>query len=284
MITVTGATGHLGRLVIQSLLEKIPAKEVTAAVRDPDKAKDLADLGVQVRLADYTRPATLKPAFTGTEKLLLISASDIGQRARQHQAVIEAALESGVDLMAYTSMLHADRSPLALSAEHKQTEAALRRSGLPSVILRNGWYTENYTAGIPAALEHGTLLGCAGEGRISSAARADYAAAAAKVLLSDGQDGLVYELAGDGSFTMNDLAAEISAQTGKDVVYKDMPEAQYREVLISAGLPEVLAKLLADSDRGASQGGLYDDSGQLSRLIGRPTTTLKESIAAFLVS
>ena len=282
MIIVTGATGQLGRLVIASLLEKMPASEIVAAVRNPENARDLAEKGVQVRTADYNRPATLKSAFEGAEKLLLISSSEVGRRADQHRVAIAAASEAGVGLLAYTSMLHADTSPLALSAEHKQTEAMLRRSDLPSVILRNGWYTENYTAGIPAALEHGTLLGCAGEGRISSAARADFAAAAAMVLLSEDQDGRVYELAGDEAYTMTDLAAEISRQAAREVVYKDMPESQYREVLVSVGLPVGLAKLLADSDRGASLGGLYDDSCQLSTLIGRPTTPLSDSIAQFL--
>ncbi len=282
MIIVTGATGQLGHLVIASLLEKMPASEIVAAVRNPENARDLAEKGVQIRTADYNRPTTLKSAFEGAEKLLLISSSEVGRRADQHRAAIAAASEAGVSLLAYTSMLHADTSPLALSAEHKQTEGMLRRSDLPYVILRNGWYTENYTAGIPAALEHGTLLGCAGDGRISSAARADFAAAAAAVLLSEDQDGRVYELAGDEAYTMTDLAAEISRQAGREVVYKDMPESQYREVLVSVGLPVGLAKLLADSDRGASLGGLYDDSRQLSALIGRPTTPLRDSVARFL--
>ena len=280
MITVTGATGMLGRLVIDALLQELPASEITAAVRNPDKAKDIAALGVQVRHADYNKSVTLKKAFIGTDKLLLISSSDIGQRARQHRAVIAAAYDADVGLLAYTSMLHADTSPLALSAEHAETEEALRKSGLPFVLLRHGWYTENYTAGIPAILEYGTLLGCAGEGRISSAARADYAAADAAVLLLDDQAGRVYELAGDDAYTMTELADEVTKQSGKKVVYNDMPEAEYRKVLIDSGLPQVLAVLLSNSDTGASKGGLFDDSGQLSKLTGRPTTTLKESVAA----
>ena len=280
MITVTGATGQLGRIVINNLLEKIPAIEIVAAVRNPDKAEDLAALGVQVRLADYDQPATLKEVFTGTDKLLLISSSEVGQRVRQHSAAIDAARYADVGLLAYTSGLHAETSPLALIAEHKATEAVLRQSGLSFVLLRNGWYTENYTASIPAALEHGTLLGCAGDGHISSAARADYAEAAAAVLLLDDQEGRVYELAGDSAYTMTELADEVTKQTGKKVIYKDVPETEYRSVLVSAGLPEGLAALLADSDTGASKNGLFDDSRQLSKLIGRPTTTLSESVAA----
>ena len=279
MITVTGATGMLGRLVIDALLQELPASEITAAVRNPDKAKDIAALGVQVRQADYNKPVTLKKAFNDTDKLLLISSSEVGQRARQHRAVIAAALDADVSLLAYTSMLHADTSPLALSVEHVETEAALLKSGLPFVLLRNGWYTENYTAGTTAVLEHGTLLGCAGDGRISSAERTDYAAAAVAVLLLDDQAGLIYELAGDDAYTMTELADEITKQSGKAVVYKNMPEAEYKAILTSSGLPEGLAALLADSDTGASKGGLFDDSGQLSKLIGRPTTPLKESVA-----
>jgi NAD(P)H dehydrogenase (quinone) len=279
MITVTGATGQLGRQVIAALLKELPPSEIVAAVRDTEKGKDLEDLGVQVRRADYDQPGSLKEAFKGTGKLLLVSSSEIGRRIRQHAAVIDAARSVNVELLAYTSGLHAETSPLVLFAEHRKTEAMLRQSGLSFVLLRNGWYTENHTAAIPAALEHGTLLGCAGAGRIASAARADYAAAAAKALLLEGQAGRVYELAGDSAYTMEDFAGEITKQTGKTVAYKDMPEEEYKAVLVSAGIPEGLAALLADSDTGASKGGLFDDSRQLSKLIGRPTTPLAESVA-----
>ena len=282
MITVTGATGMLGRLVIDALLKELPASEITAAVRNPERARDLEALGVQIRHADYNKTVTLKKAFEGTDKLLLISSSEVGQRAMQHRAVIAAARDADVGLVAYTSMLHADTSPLALAAEHVETEAALRDSGLPFVLLRHGWYTENHTANIRAVLEHGTLLGCAGNGRISAAARADFAAADAAVLLLEDQAGQVYELAGDEAYTMNQLAKEITKQSGQKVVYNDMSEAEYRKVLMEAGMPVVLAVLLSNSDTGASKGGLYDDSRQLSKLIGRPTTPLKESVAAAL--
>jgi len=284
MITVTGATGQFGRLVIAALVKALPPAEITAAVRRPENAKDLAGLGIQVREADYEKPDTLKEAFKGTDKLLLISSSEIGRRVRQHAAVLDAARSNSVNLIVYTSGLHADTSPLALFAEHRKTEAMIRQSGVPFVVLRNGWYTENLTATIPAALEHGTLLGCAGTGLISSAARADFADAAVKTLLLDDQAGHVYELAGDAAYTMEDFAAEIAQQAGKEVLYKDMPEADYRDVLVTAGLPDGLAALLADSDSGASKGALFDDSCDLSRLIGRPTTSMKESVADFLRS
>ena len=282
MIAITGATGQLGRLVIQNLLNTVPASQIVAAVRSPEKAADLAALGVQVRQADYAQPATLDAAFQGVDKLLLISSSEVGQRAPQHAAVIAAAQKAGVKLLAYTSLLRADSSPLGLAAEHKETEAMLRASGLPHVLLRNGWYTENYTGSVPAALQYGAVMGSAKDGRIASAARADYAAAAAAVLTKEGQAGQVYELAGDTAYTLAELAAEIASQSGKPVVYNDLPQAAYADALVQVGLPEGYAALLADSDVGASKGALFDDSHQLSRLIGRPTTPLAEVVKTAL--
>lgn len=282
MIVITGATGQLGRLVIQSLLAKLPATQIVAAVRNPARAVDLAAQGVQIRQADYTDPASLVTAFQGAEKVLLISSSEIGQRAAQHRNVIDAAKKAGVSLVAYTSILHADRSPLGLAAEHAATEAYLRESGMPNVLLRNGWYTENYLASVPPALQHGAFIGSAGEGRISSAARADYAEAAAVALTAPAQAGKVYELAGDDSYTLTEFAAELSRQSGKPVPYVNLPEADYKAALLGAGLPEPIANLLADSDVGASKGGLFDDQHQLSALIGRPTTSLAALMPAAL--
>lgn len=276
MIVITGASGQLGRLVIEALLKKVPAAEIVAAVRNPEKVADLATRGVQVRLADYDQPASLAAAFTGASKLLLISASEVGRRVPQHRAVIDAAKAAGVSLLAYTSILHADTSPLPLAAEHKETENLIRASGLPAVILRNGWYTENYVAAIPAALQYGVVLGSAGRGRIASAARADYADAAAAVLTQENQAGRIYELAGDESYTLGELADEITRKSGKAVAYQDLPESELKAALLGAGLPDFLATLLAESDVGASKGGLFDDSQQLSALIGRPTTLLPE--------
>lgn len=282
MIVVTGATGQLGRLVIQNLLGTVPAGKIVALARNPAKAADLAALGVQVRQADYTQPATLDAALAGAQKLLLISSSEVGQRVPQHRAVIDAAVRAGVALVAYTSLLHAGSSPLGLAVEHQETEAMLKASGLPVVLLRNGWYTENYAASVPAALAHGAVIGSAGEGRIASAARADYAAAAAAVLTKDGQAGRVYELAGDTAYTLAEFAAEIARQTGKPVVYKNLPEADYRAALLGFGLPQPLAAMLADSDTGASKGGLFDAGRQLNALIGRATTPPRDTLAAAL--
>ena len=278
MIAITGASGQLGRLVIDSLLTSVPASELVALVRNPASVSDLKDKGINVRQADYTQPDTLITALQGVDKLLLISSSEVGQRLVQHQNVIEAAKETGVSLLAYTSILHADTSPLGLADEHKATEAALADSGIPHVVLRNGWYSENYIASVPAALELGALYGCAGAGKISSASRADYASAAAAVLTQEDQAGNIYELAGDSAYTLAELAAEISVQTGKDIGYVDLPETDFADALLKAGLPAPLASLLANSDTGASQGGLYDDSQTLSKLIGRPTTTIAESV------
>lgn len=276
MIVVTGASGQLGRLVIEALLKKLPASEVVAAVRNPERVADLAARGVQVRQADYDQPASLAAAFKGADKLLLISASEVGRRVPQHRAVIDAAKAAGVGLLAYTSLLHADTSPLPLAAEHKETESLIRASGLPAVILRNGWYTENYTAGVPSALQYGIVLGSAKQGRIASAGRADYAEAAASVLTQENQAGRIYELAGDESYTLGELADEIARQSGKSVVYQYLPEGEFKAALLGAGLPNFLATLLAESDVGASKGGLFDDRRQLSALIGRPTTPLAE--------
>ncbi|TNV19633.1 SDR family oxidoreductase [Buttiauxella sp. B2] len=278
MIAITGASGQLGQLVIEDLLKTVAALQLVAIVRNPAKVSQLAERGVQVRAASYEDKAALVHALTGVEKLLLISSSEVGQRAIQHRNVIEAAKEAGVKLIAYTSLLHADTSPLGLAEEHVATENMLQQSGIPFVLLRNGWYTENYLASVPPALQHGAFIGSAGEGKIASATRADYAAAAAKVMTQDNQAGKVYELAGDNGWTLAELAAELTKQSGKTVVYQHLPEADFKAALLGAGLPEGLAALLANSDVGASKGGLFDDRRQLSELIGRPTTTLVDSL------
>ncbi|WP_405078636.1 SDR family oxidoreductase [Pectobacterium carotovorum] len=282
MIAITGASGQLGRLVIKQLLEKVPANDIVALVRDVNKVADLSAKGVQVKAADYNQPEALASALQGVDKVLLISSSEVGQRAVQHRNVIDAAVKAGVKLVAYTSLLHADKSPLALAAEHQQTEALLKASGLPHVLLRNGWYTENYAASIPAALEHGVFIGSAGEGKITSATREDFAAAAVAVLTQEGQAGKVYELAGDEPYTLAELAAEVSKQSGKNIGYQNLSEAEFAAALVSAGLPDVFAQIIADSDTGASKGGLFDDGKQLSRLIGRPTTPLSAVVKATL--
>ena len=282
-IAVTGASGHLGRLVVESLLERgVPAGRIVAAARRPEKASALAARGVEVRAADYARPETLDAALAGVGRLLLVSSNEVGQRFAQHRNVIEAAVRAGVELVAYTGILKAPTSGLILAGEHKATEEAIRDSGLPFVFLRNGWYTENYDASIRQAVEHGAILGSAGDGRVSAAARADYAAAAAAVLTEAGHENRAYELGGDEAFTLAELAAEVSRQSGREVVYRDLPPEAYAEALASFGVPADFARVLADSDLGISRGELHTDSGDLRRLAGRPTVTLAEAVAAAL--
>lgn len=275
-IGITGATGQLGRIVVEKLKQRIPGSAIVALVRNPEKAESL---GVALRIADYARPETLADALAGLDTLLLISSSEVGQRASQHANVIAAAKQAGVGRIVYTSLLHADTSPLSLADEHRETEAALKASGVPFTVLRNGWYSENYLDSLSVALQHGQFIGSAGEGRIASATRADFAEAAAVVLTTTGHINATYELAGDSAWTLADLAEEVSRQAGQKVTYADLPEAEYAAVLLQAGLPEGLAAAIASWDVCASKGALYSDDKTLSRLIGRPTTPLSAAVS-----
>ena len=280
-IAVTGATGHLGRLVVEALIARGTAPaEIVAVVRDTAKAAGLLAMGVQVREGDYDRPETLPAVLAGVDRLLLVSGNAVGRRVPQHTAVVQAAREAGVGFLAYTSILRADTSPIGLAPEHVATEEIIKNSGIPYALLRNGWYVENYAGALGAAVSQGALFGSAGNGRIAAAARADFAEAAA-VVLADGRPG-VYELAGDEPFTLAELAAEVARQSGSPVVYTDLPEQDYRAALAGAGVPQDFAALLADTDVKIRDGHLDDDSGTLSRLIGRPTTPLAETVAAAL--
>ncbi len=281
MIAITGATGQLGQHVIENLLKTTPASHLVAIVRNPKKAAPLSQRGIAVRQADYANEAALTTALQGVDKLLLISSSEVGQRTAQHRNVIQAAIAAKVKFIAYTSLLHADKSPLALADEHIETEKMLAESGIPHTLLRNGWYTENYLASVPAALKHGVFIGAAGEGKIASAMRADYAAAAARVIREEGHAGNVYELAGDNAWTLSQLADELTHQSEK-IVYQNLSEVDFAAALKGAGLPDGLADMLANSDAGAAKGGLFDDSHTLRKLIGRPTTALTESLRSVL--
>ncbi len=279
MIAVTGANGQLGRLIINNLLKKTIPEDVIALVRNPTDAAELKALGIAVREADYEKPDTLSVALKGVTKLLLISSNAVGSRLPQHQAVINAAKNARVNLFAYTSILKSDTNPMGLAEEHKATEAAIKAAELPAVILRNGWYTENYTMGIANALESGFVAGAAGQGKLHTASREDYAEAAAFVLTSEeDQTGNVYELAGDNGFTLAEFAAEISRHTGKDIAYEDLNTESYRSLLVKSGLPDGFAALLADSEEKARDGWLAEQSTTLSRLIGRSTTPLSDSV------
>jgi NAD(P)H dehydrogenase (quinone) len=280
---VTAATGQLGQHVVADLVRRVGPAAVVAVVRSLDKAAGLFPEGVEVRAGDYEKPDTLDTALAGADRLLLISSNAVGARVPQHANVIDAAKRAGVKRIAYTSLLHADRSTLGLADEHRETEALLRASGIPTTLLRNGWYTENYAASIPPALQHGGFLGAAGEGRISGAAREDYAEAAAAALIGDADgEHVVHELAGDHGFTLAEFAAELSRQAGREIPYVNLAQGEYRAALVQAGLPEPVADMIANSDAAAADGGLFDEGGTLSRLIGRPTTPFGETIAKSL--
>lgn len=284
MYAVTGATGHLGRLVISALLNRTPPEQIVALVRDPARAADLAALGVEVRRFDYDVPGELARSLARLDRLLLISSDDLVRRVGQHRAVIEAVRTAKVGFVAYTSVIHADVNPLAVAPSHSETEAMLRDGGVPHAILRNGWYTENYLIGADAAIAHGVLLGSTGEGRISGASRADYADAAAAVLAAGPDSAGTYELAGDSGFTLSDVATALTEASGVPVIYRNLPEAEYAKALAQAGMPDAVAAMLAGFSAGAANGILADDSHTLSRLIGRPTASLRDVVAGAIKS
>lgn len=282
-ILVTGTTGPFGRHAVEALLARGTAPgDVVATARRPEALDDLAARGVVTRRLDYDDPASIDAALEGVDRVLLVSGSEVGNRVAQHRNVIDAAVRAEIELIAYTSITRADATPLALAAEHRATEELLAASGVPHVLLRNSWYLENYTGQIPTILEHGALLGAAGDGRVSAATRADYATAAAVAVAEDGHAGKVYELGGDEAFTLDAYAAELAAQSGTPAVYRDLSVDEYAAVLEGVGLPAGYARALAESDDGLRQGALLVQTGDLSRLIGRPTTSMSEAIAAAL--
>jgi len=282
MIAVTGANGKLGQLVIRELLRVIPSYQIVAAVRSPEKAEDLRALGVQLREADYDRPETLEVAFRGVDKLLLISAVQPGERFRQHKAVIDMAKRSGVKLIAYTSMLRTDTSRMILANEHKATEEYLQNSGLEFVLLRNGWYLENHTETLSSAIEHGVIIGSAGQGRFASASRADLAAAASTVLTQPGHVNKIYELAGDHSYSMYEFAEEVSKQVGRSIAYNNLTPAEYEAQLLSFGVPKMIVDVIIDADVRSSTGELDSSSRDLSKLLGKNTMALSDVIKVAL--
>jgi NAD(P)H dehydrogenase (quinone) len=281
---ITGASGQLGRLVVEHVRRLNPDADITAMVRTPQAADELAPFRVTTRIADYTNPASLDAPLGGIDRLLLISSSVLGQRVAHHKNVIEAATRAGVSLIAYTSILRADTSELSLAAEHLATEKMLRESGLPFVILRNSWYLENDTAMLAPAVAHGAIIGSAGDGRLSSASRSNYAEAAALVLVHGAPAGTVYELAGDDAFTLTQLAAAVSRRTGKMVTYRNMSEADFRSALFGMGLPDAMATMLAETSAATAKGALEDHGHVLSRLIGHSTTSLADAVAAAVSS
>ena len=266
-IAITGATGQLGNLVIEQLLQLTAAQNIVALVRNIDKAEHFKAQGIELREFDYDHPETLVPALSGIDKLLLISANEIGRRTPQHQAVIDAAKVAGVPYLAYTSLLRADTSPLGLAQEHRETEKLIQDSGITYTFLRNNWYSENYLAGVAHTIEIGTLFGAAQDGRISSASRIDYAEAAAKVLTSTGHENKTYELGGSESFSLSDLATFIGQAVNKDIIYQNLSAEEYTQGLTQAGLPAGLVDVIVDADIQTIQGAMYSDSKDLEQLI-----------------
>ncbi|WP_164202727.1 SDR family oxidoreductase [[Micrococcus luteus] ATCC 49442] len=284
-IVITGATGQLGRHVVEALLQRnVPAAEIVAAGRSIGKLADFEARGVQVRTMDYTDAASVAQALDGASKVLLISGSEVGQRVDQHRTVIEAAKAAGVELIAYTSIANAENTGMKLAAEHQATEAILKDSGVPFAILRNGWYLENYTEQLQGTLAQGALAGSAGEGKVSAASRQDYAEAAAAVLLAENQAGKVYELGGDEAFTLTELAQEISTAANQDVAYQDLPASDYAGLLAGFGVPQAFADILADSDLGIARGDLLVSGSDLRTLIGRPTTPMPAAVRSALAA
>jgi NAD(P)H dehydrogenase (quinone) len=279
-IVVTAATGQLGSLVIDELLTRVPADQVVAVVRNAEKAAGIAARGVELRIADYGDPAALAGALRAGDTVLLISGMD-PDRVDQHKSVINAAKEAGVARLAYTGVLGGPEADFDLAADHKATEQAILDSGLTYTFLRNGWYNEVYTAQLPVQLEHG-VVGAAGEGRVASAARIDFAAAAAVVLTSEGHEKKAYELNGDVAWSLAEYAAEVSEQSGKTVAYNNVPAEALVGILAQAGVPERFADILANVDQAIERGLLAGRGSDLSRLIGRPTTPIADSIAAAL--
>jgi NAD(P)H dehydrogenase (quinone) len=278
-IGVTGATGQLGQIVIEKLKEETAAENIVALVRNPSKA---SKFGVEVRAFDFNQPENLATVLNGIDKLLLISGSEIGKRVEQHSNVIEAAKQAGVKYLVYTSLLRTNNTTISLAGEHLETEKMIKASGLPYTFLRHGWYTENYTASIADVLKMEALYGSSGNGLISSATRADFAEGAVKVLTTEGHANKTYELAGDEAFTLSEFAIELSKQTGKDIPYVNIPVEEYEQALVKVGLPQPLAQFLAGSHVSTEKGDLFDSGHQLSELIGRPTTSLKDAISEAL--
>ena len=281
-IAITGATGQLGQFVIEHLLKQTKAENIVALVRNLDKAESLKNQGIEVRLFDYDTPTTLVPALNGIDKILLISANEIGRRTPQHKAVIDAAIVAKVPYIAYTSLLRADTSPLGLAQEHRETEQLIRDSGLTYTFLRNNWYVENYLAGLAHNIETGVLFGAANDSLISAAPRTDYAEAAVNVLLSSGHENKVYELASSTAFNLDTLTKVITEVSQKPVAYSNLSAEDYTQGLKDAGLPEGLISVIVEADVEAQNGAMFSDSKDLESLLKRPSTSLKDTIKTLL--
>ncbi|MEQ8658793.1 MAG: SDR family oxidoreductase [Hyphomicrobiales bacterium] len=289
-ILITGATGQLGTLAIGALMETVDPSKIAALVRPNSDGSDtrvahLQSFGIVTREGDYDDPASLREAFAGIDRLLFISSNSFEPRGAQHRNVVDAAKHAGVGFIAYTSILNAQDTPLQLAIDHRETEAMLAASGINHVLLRNGWYMENHFLALSNALRDGVIIGAAENGRFSAAMRSDYAAAGAAVIHPDAETSTrILELAGDTAYKLHELAEEMSRQSGKAVRYENMAPHVFRSALTSHGLPTHLASLLANTDAGAAEGALFNDSGTLAKVIGRPTKNLAEGLHSTLDS
>ena len=280
-IVITGATGRLGRHVISSLLRlDVQLPDLVAAGRDEEKLGALRELGLATVRADYTEPATLEEAFAGADTVLLISSSEVGIRVPQHRNAVDAAVRAGVSRLVYTSALGADRGKLLLADEHLATEEAIAASGLPFTILRNGWYTENFEPALRHAETTGVVLASAGDGRVASATREDYAEAIAAVLAQDGHAGRTYELSGDVAWSFDELAAALTEVLDREVTYRRLTPEQHLAELERTGVDESTARFLVALDANIEDGALDLVTGDLSRLLGRRTTALVDALRA----
>jgi NAD(P)H dehydrogenase (quinone) len=280
-VLVTGATGQLGSRIVQHLAKQLPAGSVVAGGRNAAKAP----VGVEFRKLDYTDPASIDAALVGVNRVVLVSGTDVGKRVPQHKAVIDAATRAGVQLLGYTSILKADSNPFLLATEHRGTEEVLAAGKLPYILLRNGWYSENYTSTAAMTIQAGVIRSASANARFSTAPRDDYAAAAAALILRDDhKPGQAYELAGSSNFSKQELAELLSRKSGKQVVVENLSESEYVASLVQVGLPEPIAKILADSDSKSAAGWLFDDSRTLERAIGRPTVTLEKTLDGVLAA
>lgn len=278
---VTGATGHVGRLALEALLARgVAPTDLVATGRRIETLADLAARGIAVRRADYDDPATLDDAFAGATKLLFVSGSEVGRRLPQHRNVVDAAVRAGVRHLVYTSGPRADLSTLPVNADHKATEEYIAASGIPATMLRNNWYHENYLPDLATARAGGEIVSATGTGRIASASRADYAEGAAAVLTQDGHEKKVYELGGDSAWDYDELVATLSQIVGHEVVRRDVTPDERHALLLAAGLPDDVASFVVALDTAIAHGALADVTGDLSRLIGRPTTPLATTLAA----
>ncbi|MEH7097729.1 SDR family oxidoreductase [Neobacillus vireti] len=283
-LLVTGATGKLGTKVVDTLLKAIPASELAVSVRNPEKAEGLRNRGVEVRQGDFDQPETLDQAFTGIDRLLIISADgDNETRIRQHTDAVQAAERAGVKFIAYTSLANATESKNLMAPPHVATEAAIIKTGIPYSFLRNNWYLENEMGSIQGALAGAPWVTSAGEGKVGWALQQDYADAAAAVLLGNGHENSVYELSGP-LLTQAELASELGAVLGKEIPVQQVSDEKYAEIMKGLGLPDFVIPIVVGIQESIRNGSLDVESNDFEKVLGRPVTPIKEALTQLVNS